>query len=369
MKRSVKRTLVSAAAVLGLLGSIAGTQPADAGEKYKFFYSASYYGNDWQAEATNMIKAMAAYYDDKIDLRVKVAGANAQRQIQQINAMIQAGANAIIVYPISPTALNKVAKAACDKGVVVISYDSEITEPCTYVVKVDAVDLGRTRAQWLADELGGKGNIVVITGVAGTSFNEDVIKGQNEVFAKYPDINILAEVDGEWEHAGAKLRLTEILATRTWDDIDGLIVQTGCLVATTMQVDAGIPPEKIRPCAGETSNGHRIQMLPAGSVEGAVGLRSLSNGSAPWGGAYAVKLALKKLEGEDISPRWHKLDSNPVVTGDVKLCETGSQEELLAGCHVVNPEIVPETWYADFWSPWVPEIGLDAALVGDPEPK
>ncbi|MDP6723267.1 MAG: substrate-binding domain-containing protein, partial [Pirellulaceae bacterium] len=147
MKRSVKRTLVIAAAVLVLLGSIVGTQSANAQEKYKFFYSASYYGNDWQAEATNMIKAMAAYYGDKIDLRVKVAGANAQRQIQQINAMIQAGANAIIVYPISPTALNKVAKAACDKGVVVISYDSEITEPCTYVAKVDAVDLGRTRAQ------------------------------------------------------------------------------------------------------------------------------------------------------------------------------------------------------------------------------
>ena len=68
----------------------------------------SYIGNDWQAEAANMVKAMAAHKDfkDKVDLQVQVAGPNAQRQIQQINAMVQAGAKAIVVYPISPTALN-----------------------------------------------------------------------------------------------------------------------------------------------------------------------------------------------------------------------------------------------------------------------
>ena len=54
---------------------------------------------------------------DKVDLQVQVAGPNAQRQIQQINAMVQAGAEAIVVYPISPTALNQVVKNACDKGV------------------------------------------------------------------------------------------------------------------------------------------------------------------------------------------------------------------------------------------------------------
>ena len=53
----------------------------------------SYIGNDWQAEAANMVKAMAAHKDiaDKVDLQVQVAGPNAQRQIQQINAMVQPG--------------------------------------------------------------------------------------------------------------------------------------------------------------------------------------------------------------------------------------------------------------------------------------
>ena len=48
-----------------------------------------------------MVKAMAAHKSmaDKVDLQVQVAGPNAQRQIQQINAMVQAGAEAIVDLP------------------------------------------------------------------------------------------------------------------------------------------------------------------------------------------------------------------------------------------------------------------------------
>src|SRR4249919_1801030 len=112
------------------VGLMAGD--ATAADKHKIFLSMSYIGNDWQAEAANMVKAMAAHKDfkDKVDLQIQVAGPNAQRQIQQINAMVQQGAQAIVVYPISPTALNQVVKNACDKGVMIIAYDAEITEPC-----------------------------------------------------------------------------------------------------------------------------------------------------------------------------------------------------------------------------------------------
>src|SRR5215472_18579771 len=112
-----------------LAAGIAAMPSAYAAQKHKIFLSMSYIGNDWQAEAANMVKAMAAHKDfaDKVDLQVQVAGPNAQRQIQQINAMVQAGAKAIIVYPISPTALNQAVKNACSKGVLIFAYDSIIT--------------------------------------------------------------------------------------------------------------------------------------------------------------------------------------------------------------------------------------------------
>ena len=103
----LSKSKIAAACLAAGMGLVSAAGAAQA-EKFKIFLSMSYIGNDWQAEAANMIKAMAASksYRDKVDLQVQVAGPNAQRQIQQINAMVQAGAKAIIVYPISPTALN-----------------------------------------------------------------------------------------------------------------------------------------------------------------------------------------------------------------------------------------------------------------------
>src|SRR5882724_2728288 len=145
------RLWAAAAVALGLCVQ-AGTASA---EKFKIFLSMSYIGNDWQAEAANMVKAMASHKDfaDKVDLQVQVAGPNAQRQIQQINAMVQQGAQAIVVYPISPTALNGVVKNACDKGVMIIAYDGEISEPCAYNVTIDQEEAGHVTAEWLVKKL------------------------------------------------------------------------------------------------------------------------------------------------------------------------------------------------------------------------
>ena len=208
------RTWAACAGVAVLAASVGLTASAEAADKkFKIFLSMSYIGNDWQAEAANMVKAMAAHKDfaDKVDLQVQVAGPNAQRQIQQINAMVQQGAQAIVVYPISPTALNNAVKNACDKGVMIIAYDGEITEPCAYNVTIDQEEAGRVTAEWLAKKLNGKGNIIVMTGVPGTSVDTLRTKAAKEVFAKYPDIKIVGEAVGMWSQAVARTELSKIL--------------------------------------------------------------------------------------------------------------------------------------------------------------
>jgi ribose transport system substrate-binding protein len=367
-----------AAFFTGLIGIGAGPDRAAAADKkFKIFLSMSYIGNDWQAEAANMVKAMAAHknYADKVDLQVQVAGPNAQRQIQQINAMVQAGAQAIIVYPISPTALNAAVKNACEKGVMIIAYDAEITEPCAYNVHIDQEEAGRVTAEWLAKKLNGKGNIVVMTGVPGTSVDTLRTKAAKEVFAKYPDIKVVAEAVGMWSQAVARTELSKILATRSWDQIDGLWMQVGCYTANTMQVEAGKKAVDLKPCAGEGANGGRVQTLAAGTeIEGAngtyapMGAPRISYASPPYAGGYALKLAVKKLEGGDV-PKMTALPL-PIVTNDtIKACKEGTWAEMKDGCNAFPPSLVPNPgWFASIYSPETPEIGLAAALVGQPEP-
>ena len=374
------RIATAAAALLGAgvigVGLIGMAGEAAAKEKYKIYLSMSYIGNDWQGEAANMVKAMAASKGmaDKVDLQVQVAGPNAQRQIQQINAMVQAGAKAIVVYPISPTALNGAVKNACDKGVTVIAYDGEISEPCAYNVTIDQEEAGRVTAEWLAKKLNGKGNIVVITGVPGTSVDTLRTKAAKEVFAKYPGIKIVNEAVGMWSQAVARTEMSKILATRNWDAIDGLWMQVGCYTANTMQIEAGRPVDKLKPCAGEGANGGRIQMLPANTdVEGANGTYKpmaaprISYASPPYSGGLALKLAVEKLDGKDI-PK-HTTLPLPIVTNEtIKLCQEGTWAEMKAGCNAFKPSLVSNPgWFASIFSAETPELGLPAALVGQPE--
>lgn len=156
-----------------------------AANKSKVFLSMSYIGNDWQAEAANTVRAMALSKDlkDKVELEVQVARPNAQKQIQQINAMVQAGAKSVVIYPISPNALNQVVKNARAKGVHIFTYDAEITEPCAHNVHIDQKEAGTRAAQWLVDKIGGKGNVVYLSGVPGTS--TDTLRTEGSMASPY----------------------------------------------------------------------------------------------------------------------------------------------------------------------------------------
>lgn len=373
MKFSAKCLSIAAATVL--CGGLA-LGAAQAQEKHKIFLSMSYIGNDWQAEAANMVKAMAAHSSmaDKVDLQVQVSGPNAQRQIQQINAMVQQGADAIVIFPISPTALNQVVKNACDKGVLIFAYDAEITEECAYNIHIDQEEAGRVTAEWLVDKMGGKGNIIAITGVPGTSVDTQRTAAAKEVFAKYPDIKIVGEAVGMWSQAVARTELSKILATQNWNDINGLWMQVGCYTANAMQLEAGKTPEELLPCAGEGANGGRIQMLPIGTeVEGAsspyapLSAPRISYASPPYSGGLALKLAVQALEGKEV-PKLTILPLPLVTSETIQLCNEGTWEEMKNGCNAFSPSLVPNPgWFASIFSDQTPEIGFNAALVGQPE--
>lgn len=353
----------------GTLAALGAGHAADA-KKYKIFLSMSYVGNDWQAEAQNMVTAMAKANADKVDLQIQVSGPVVQKQIQQLNAMVQAGADAIIVYPISPTALNPAIKNACDHHIVVFAYDSTVTEPCAYNVVTDQTKLATVSAEWVAKAMNYKGNLIFVTGVPGTSVDTDRNKAAHEVFAKYPGIKIVGEPNGMWSQAVARKAISELMATRKWDDIQGVWGATACIQSWSLEIEAG--SKKLVPCGTEGTNGMRVMMLPKGAALGAggtyepMGAPGVSLESHPGAGALALKLALKVLQGGTVD----KLSYMPldVVSSDnVKLCKNGSFEELKSGCNVFDPALVPAGFFTNIYNPETPEIGLKAALVGQPE--
>ncbi|RPI79899.1 MAG: sugar ABC transporter substrate-binding protein, partial [Chloroflexi bacterium] len=143
----------------------------------------------------------------------------------QISNLINRGVDAIIINPNNQTALNPVIQEAVDAGIVVIAVDQEVSAPGAINVVIDQTEWARMSARWLADQLGGAGNVVVVNGISGHPANEARYEGVKEVFAEHPDIQIVNEVNANWDQTTAQQRMADILAGNP--DIDGIWSQDG----------------------------------------------------------------------------------------------------------------------------------------------
>lgn len=365
------------AALLTALTACGSSTPAKSGGTngagshsgaWKVALSLSYTGNDWQNDAANLVKAEAktAPYDKKVNLRVDIAGADVTKQIQTINNEISAGMNAIIVYPISPTALNATIQKACNKGIVVYAYDSLVTAPCAYNVHIDQYEWGVYSATWLAEAMGGKGKIANISGVPGTTVDSDREKALKDVLKKYPGISIAGTANGAWAQAQGKTAFTSIEAGHP--DLTGVFAEAGCYAITQYLVSSN---KKALPCAGEMSNGHHLYMLSPDickkvniPVSQCIHLPSSSAGSPVYSGELALINSVKILDGGKVAhdtilplPKFNTDDLD-------KLGVKAVGDNPAAGALVFPPSKVSNPGlFGDFWSPLV-ETGLNGALNG-----
>ncbi|MGO8655767.1 substrate-binding domain-containing protein, partial [Rhizobium ruizarguesonis] len=113
--------------------------------------------------------------------------------------MVDDGADGIISFPISSTALNRTIKRGCDQGVLFFMYDATVTEKCAYNVSYLTTGFGENTAQALVNILGGKGNIFLSRGVPGNSVDKHHTDGAMSVFNKYPGIKVVAEYYSFWD--------------------------------------------------------------------------------------------------------------------------------------------------------------------------
>ena len=366
MRKLLRNTVIAAGAFALLAGGALTAAPAKAAE-VKIFASAGFEGNTWMDASLNLLQAMSKTkaYKDRVDFEVQSARGNAQTQIQQINAMVQAGADVIISWAISPTALNRAIRNACRRGVIFITWDAEVTEPCAYHVGINQDWAGAGPAEWLVEELGGKGNIVFMGGIPGNMVDLRRNAAAKAVFSDFEGIKIIADTPSMWNNATAKQKLTEIVATHGWDQIDGLWTQTGCYVFTQMQVDAG-RQDNLKPCAGNGTNGHRVAQLKAGTTDGAYGLRSASMGSPPWAAPLAFKLAVAIHDGADV-PKFTEIRMPLTTPGETVMCEKADLAELRAknfACNAVPLSVAPSNYFIDVWDISVPELDVYSALNG-----
>ena len=160
---------------------------------------------------------------------------------QVLQNLIAQDVDAILVNPGDVSGLNATLQEALDAGIIVISVDQELDVPGVYNVGIDQKEWAKTSAQWLAEKLGGEGDIVQIEGFPGHPANLARMEGVAEVFAEHPGINVLATDTGRWDEATVQQVMSNFLAS--YPNLDGYWTQDGMEIGALQAVMAANPAE------------------------------------------------------------------------------------------------------------------------------
>jgi ribose transport system substrate-binding protein len=196
---------------------------------WKIGYASSYAGNTWRAAVMDELQKKMIPEWKKLgllsELVVTQSNLNDSTQIQQMRQLIDQGVDAIIVCCSNPTALNQTVQYAHDKGVPVFSLTGYLTSPYSINSSVNYQVAGYEIGKDMVDQLGGKGNVLVVEGIPGTSGSDSQDRGVKAGLATAPGVKIVGDVAGMWTDQVAQGEVQKWLATHP-GKLDGIVVQS-----------------------------------------------------------------------------------------------------------------------------------------------
>ncbi|MFL5332767.1 MAG: substrate-binding domain-containing protein, partial [Geminicoccaceae bacterium] len=183
---------------------------------WKWCHSESYMGNPWRVSMTNELKRLvegAVAKGDAVSFELSDSNGDVPQQIAQMRAFIDKGCSVITTIAGSSTGLNDVIEAAFKAGIPVVTTASAVTSPYALNIQHNHNVWGYDMGKGIGEQLGGKGNVLMVEGIPGSPIVEHENAGGYRAFAEYPGLNILGKVSGNWTANVTKNVVLQTLAT------------------------------------------------------------------------------------------------------------------------------------------------------------
>lgn len=322
----------------------------------KFVIAVSQCSNDtWRDKLNDELKT-AQYLNDSIEVRLSSADDDSRKQLQQINQYVDEGVDLLIVSPLQFRVISSAVQRAYSKGIPVIVYDRKLNSASyTAFMGCDNYLIGKTMAQFIANSLKGKGRVVEIQGMEGSSPAYERHEGFMEVMRQYPGIKIVAAEAGDWKEKSGEEAMRRIM--KKTQDFDFVYAHND-----RMALGASRAAQK-QGCGGR----YRYTGVDAMATEDG-GLKLVRDGVLaatyvyPTRGDALISLAMKVLRGEPYEKEnWLQSSIITQDNAEITLMEAKDAEQQRENLKMLHRQV--DHYLADYNSQKVILIALMAFLT------
>ena len=177
-------------------------------------------GEPWRVQMNADVAAAAAKHPN-LKVQFKDAQNDTLKQRAHVEEFVEAGVDLIIISPKEAVPLTEPVGKAIDARIPVIVLDRAIVgDKYTCFIGADNVKIGHAAGKWLAERLGGKGNIVELKGLMTSTPGQDRHKGFRDALVAYAEIDVIFDADMKWLEGNSRKEMESALAR--FDNINGV---------------------------------------------------------------------------------------------------------------------------------------------------
>lgn len=200
----LRRLLMTATTILSVLSC--------AGRADEYVIGISQCSEDsWRQKLKEELE-MATYFNDGVTLLFASANDDSQLQQRQIDSLAASGIDLLIVSPNQYDLMSDEIDKIYDAGIPVIMFDRKTnSSKYTSFVRADNCQIGEMIGHYLAEKIGGKGNVIEIGGLKESSPAQERHEGFAKAIGQYPEIKIVGFENGDWTEDSGEEAMNLIL--------------------------------------------------------------------------------------------------------------------------------------------------------------
>ncbi|MWA14303.1 substrate-binding domain-containing protein [Streptomyces sp. BA2] len=281
---------IAAVLVAAVVGAVSFFNNGSSGTTTKIGMSLSTLNNPFFVQMKEGAQAEAEKAG--IDLTVTDAQNDASQQTNQLQNFTGEGMKSIIVNPVDSDAVGPAVRGANKSDIPVIAADRGVNKAkAATLVASDNVAGGKLAAKTLAEKLGGKGKIVTLQGVAGTSASRERGKGFAEGIKEYPGIKVVASQPADFDRTKGLDVMTNLIQSNP--GIDGVFAENDEMALGAVKA-LGNKAGKSVSVVGFDGTPDGLKAVEAGTLYASVAQQPKELGR------IAVQNAVKAVRGKEV---------------------------------------------------------------------